>query len=64
MTPAAASDAAAATSADCADAAASVHCCPTVWITIPSTVPGVPIAFNTTPLDSADAAARWLGGAG
>ena len=36
----------------------------TVVNTLARAVPGVPIAFNTTPLDSADAAARWLGGAG
>jgi hypothetical protein len=28
--------------------------------TIAAAAPGVPIAFNTTPVDSADAAARWL----
>jgi len=27
---------------------------------IAAAAPGTPIAFNTTPLDSADAAARWL----
>lgn len=28
---------------------------------IRTAAPGVPIAFNTTPVDSADAAARWVG---
>jgi hypothetical protein len=28
--------------------------------TIAAAAPGVPIAFNTTPADSAEAAARWL----
>jgi hypothetical protein len=28
--------------------------------TIAAAAPGVPIAFNTTPVDSAEAAARWL----
>jgi len=32
----------------------------TVLNTIAAHAPGVPIAFNTTPHDSADAAARWL----
>jgi hypothetical protein len=27
---------------------------------VAAAAPGVPIAFNTTPLDSAEAAARWL----
>ncbi|THD80923.1 MAG: hypothetical protein E7812_05785 [Phenylobacterium sp.] len=33
----------------------------TVLNTLAVAAPGVPIAFNTTPHDSADAAARWLG---
>jgi hypothetical protein len=32
----------------------------TVINTLAAAAPGVPIAFNTTPVDSADAAARWL----
>lgn len=33
----------------------------TVLNTLAAAAPGTPIAFNTTPVDSADAAARWLG---
>ncbi len=33
----------------------------TVINTIRAAAPGTPIAFNTTPLDSAEAAARWVG---
>lgn len=33
----------------------------TVLNTLAAVAPGVPIAFNTSPQDSADAAARWLG---
>lgn len=38
----------------------NLHLLETAINAIAAAAPGTPIAFNTTPLDSADAAARWL----
>lgn len=38
----------------------NLHLLETAINTVAAAAPGTPIAFNTTPLDSAEAAARWI----